>query len=110
MIDTQYNEESFFVRHAYFTGGNDPLKRLKTAPLRALWSPTQLGGKTPRTRADHCRSSPAGAEQDMRLVPRRDVPLVDAAAIVVTSLGPGAGQPKAMLRLGDARVDGCGVR
>lgn len=31
MLDTSYNEESFFVRHCYFTGGNDPLKRLKTA-------------------------------------------------------------------------------
>ena len=31
MIDTNYNGESFFVRHCYFTGGNDPYKRLKTA-------------------------------------------------------------------------------
>ena len=31
MIDTNYNEESFFVRHCYFTGGNDPFKRLKAA-------------------------------------------------------------------------------
>lgn len=31
MIDTDYNEESFFVRHSYFTGGQDPYKRLKTA-------------------------------------------------------------------------------
>lgn len=31
MIDTNYNEESFFVRHCYFTGGNDPYKRLKMA-------------------------------------------------------------------------------
>ena len=31
MIDTNYNEESFFVRHCYFTGSNDPYKRLKTA-------------------------------------------------------------------------------
>ena len=31
MIDTDYNEESFFVRHCYFTGDNDPYKRLKTA-------------------------------------------------------------------------------
>ncbi|RSN07287.1 site-specific DNA-methyltransferase [Streptomyces sp. WAC 05977] len=31
MIDTDYNEESFFVRHCYFTGGNDPYKRLKMA-------------------------------------------------------------------------------
>jgi adenine-specific DNA-methyltransferase len=31
MIDTNYNDESFFVRHCYFTGGLDPYKRLKTA-------------------------------------------------------------------------------
>ena len=30
-IDTDYNEESFFVRHAYFMGANDPFKSLKTA-------------------------------------------------------------------------------
>lgn len=30
MIDTDYNEESFFVRHAYFLGANDPYKALKT--------------------------------------------------------------------------------
>lgn len=29
-IDTHYNEESFFVRHAYFLGANDPYKSLKT--------------------------------------------------------------------------------
>jgi adenine-specific DNA-methyltransferase len=31
MIDTAYNEESFFVRHCYFTGGQDPYSRLKRA-------------------------------------------------------------------------------
>lgn len=31
MIDTDYNEESFFVRHCYFTGDNDPYRRLKAA-------------------------------------------------------------------------------
>jgi adenine-specific DNA-methyltransferase len=31
MIDTTYNGESFFVRHCYFTGGQDPYKRLKGA-------------------------------------------------------------------------------
>ena len=30
-IDTDYNEESFFVRHAYFLGANDPYKSLKAA-------------------------------------------------------------------------------
>jgi adenine-specific DNA-methyltransferase len=30
MLDTDYNEESFFVRHAYFLGANDPYKALTT--------------------------------------------------------------------------------
>lgn len=29
-VDTDYNEESFFVRHAYFLGANDPYSSLKT--------------------------------------------------------------------------------
>ena len=29
-IDTDYNEESFFVRHAYFLGTNNPYKALRT--------------------------------------------------------------------------------
>ncbi len=29
-LDTDYNEESFFVRHAYFLGANDPYSSLKT--------------------------------------------------------------------------------
>ncbi|BCX88257.1 adenine-specific DNA-methyltransferase [Methylomarinovum tepidoasis] len=29
-IDTDYNQESFFVRHAYFLGAGDPYKALKT--------------------------------------------------------------------------------
>ncbi|MCL4490242.1 MAG: site-specific DNA-methyltransferase [Chloroflexi bacterium] len=33
-IDTDYNDESFFVRHAYFTGAGDPYEKLKRA-LRA---------------------------------------------------------------------------
>ena len=33
-IDTDYNEESFFVRHAYFTGAEEPYDKLKRA-LRA---------------------------------------------------------------------------
>ena len=31
MIDSAYNGESFFVRHCYFTGGQDPYARLKRA-------------------------------------------------------------------------------
>ena len=30
-IDTNYNGESFFVRHAYFTGANQPYEKLKRA-------------------------------------------------------------------------------
>ena len=33
-IDTNYNGESFFVRHAYFTGADEPYEKLKKA-LRA---------------------------------------------------------------------------
>ena len=29
-VDTNYNQESFFVRHAYFLGAGDPYKSLKT--------------------------------------------------------------------------------
>ncbi len=29
-VDTDYNEESFFVRHAYFLGASDPYKALRT--------------------------------------------------------------------------------
>ena len=29
-VDTDYDEESFFVRHAYFLGANDPYRALKT--------------------------------------------------------------------------------
>ncbi len=31
MVDTDYDGESFFVRHAYFLGESDPFKSLKTA-------------------------------------------------------------------------------
>jgi adenine-specific DNA-methyltransferase len=41
-IDTDYNEESFFVRHAYFTGADDPYEKLKRALKaeidEAVWS------------------------------------------------------------------------
>jgi adenine-specific DNA-methyltransferase len=37
-IDTDYNEESFFVRHAYFLGANDPYSALKTT-LKAEINP-----------------------------------------------------------------------
>lgn len=40
-IDTDYNEESFFVRHAYFLGANDPYdslkKTLKSEIDQAAW-------------------------------------------------------------------------
>ena len=37
-VDTDYDEESFFVRHAYFLGANDPYKALKTT-LKAEIAP-----------------------------------------------------------------------
>jgi adenine-specific DNA-methyltransferase len=35
-VDTDYNEESFFVRHAYFLGANDPYSALKTTLKAAI--------------------------------------------------------------------------
>jgi adenine-specific DNA-methyltransferase len=71
-IDTDYNEESFFVRHAYFMGANDPYKSLKTA-LKAeideeAWAACRAGHecriaalscKPPAPRARSCRLFPA---------------------------------------------------
>jgi len=50
-IDTDYNGESFFVRHAYFLGQNDPYKALKTT-LKAeineeAWSPLKSNTSRP---------------------------------------------------------------
>jgi len=50
-VDTDYNEESFFVRHAYFLGAGDPYGSLKTT-LKAeidadAWS--SLNSDTSRT-------------------------------------------------------------
>ena len=50
-IDTDYNEESFFVRHAYFLGAGDPYKALKTT-LKAeideeAWSTLRSGYLAP---------------------------------------------------------------
>ena len=49
-IDTDYNEESFFVRHAYFLGANDPYKALKTT-LKAEIDPTRGRRSTATSRA-----------------------------------------------------------
>ncbi len=56
MIDTDYNEESFFVRHCYFTGGQDPYARLKRA-LQAdidedAWESLRRTGSRPFSRPE----------------------------------------------------------
>ncbi|HMU33870.1 MAG TPA: DNA methyltransferase [Pyrinomonadaceae bacterium] len=58
-IDTDYNEESFFVRHAYFLGQNDPYKSLKTS-LKAeineeAWSTLNSDTSRPFKRPDSGR-------------------------------------------------------
>lgn len=65
-IDTDYNEESFFVRHAYFLGQNDPYSALKTTPKAEIneeaWATLNSTprGHLPNQRADgsRLRSSP----------------------------------------------------
>ena len=58
-IDTDYNQESFFVRHAYFLGAGDPYKSLKTT-LRAeidedAWSTLHSATSRPFPRPEQGR-------------------------------------------------------
>lgn len=56
-IDTAYNGESFFVRHAYFTGADEPYEKLKRAlkaeidesAWSAVYSTKSLPFDTPKT-------------------------------------------------------------
>jgi adenine-specific DNA-methyltransferase len=56
-VDTNYNGESFFVRHAYFSGGDEPYEKLKRAlraevdeaAWEALYSTTSRPFKAPET-------------------------------------------------------------
>ena len=52
-VDTDHNEESFFVRHAYFLGANDPYKALKTSLKtevhREAWGPCTATPPAPST-------------------------------------------------------------
>jgi adenine-specific DNA-methyltransferase len=56
-IDTNYDGKSFFVRHAYFTGGDEPYERLKRtlraeideAAWSALYSAESLPFEKPAT-------------------------------------------------------------
>ncbi len=80
-IDTDYNGESFFVRHAYFTGAGDPYEKLKRA-LRAeidesawaaLYSTTSRAIRNPQVRTDRHKSnqplrrrSPEGLQNPLR--------------------------------------------
>ncbi|WP_019905962.1 site-specific DNA-methyltransferase [Methylobacterium sp. 77] len=53
-VDTDYDEESFFVRHAYFLGANDPYKSLKAALMaeidEAAWATLYRATSRPFTR------------------------------------------------------------
>lgn len=58
-IDTDYNEESFFVRQAYFLGANDPYKALKTT-LKAeineeAWASLHSDTSRPFDKPKSCR-------------------------------------------------------
>ena len=62
-VDTDYNEESFFVRHAYFLGANDPYKALKTT-LKAeidldAWAPPSTATPPAPSRAPPPAASPS---------------------------------------------------
>ena len=58
-IDTDYNGESFFVRHAYFLGANDPYKALRTTLKaeidREAWASLHSATSRPFPRPDSGR-------------------------------------------------------
>jgi len=58
-LDTNYNGESFFVRHAYFTGGDDPTSGCS--------APSAPKSTKPRGRA----STPLGAVRSRARTPAR---------------------------------------
>jgi adenine-specific DNA-methyltransferase len=68
-IDTNYNEESFFVRHAYFLGANDPYSSLKTTlkaeideeAWESLHSDVSRAFDKPETAASPSKSSTTSA-------------------------------------------------
>ena len=62
-IDTDYNGESFFVRHAYFTGADEPYEKLQRA-LRAeideaAWATLYSHRQPPVRRARRPARSPS---------------------------------------------------
>ena len=65
-IDTDYNEESFFVRHAYFLGANDPYSALKTT-LKAESTP-KPGLPCTATRHAHSRNQRTAASPSRSLI------------------------------------------
>jgi adenine-specific DNA-methyltransferase len=58
-LDTDYNEESFLVRHAYFLGANDPYSSLKTTLKaeidREAWESLNSDVSRPFDRPNSCR-------------------------------------------------------
>ena len=68
-IDSDYNEESFFVRHAYFTGADEPYKKLQRA-LKAeidedAWA-TPLQHREPPVRCAVDRQDRGEGDQPLR--------------------------------------------
>ena len=51
MIDTDYDGESFFVRHCYFTGGNDPYAQLKRTLMADIDKDAWASLRSTRSRA-----------------------------------------------------------
>src|SRR5262249_53838644 len=56
-IDTDYNEESFFVRHAYFLGQNDPFGALRTTLKSEINAEAWSSVDSPTSRAFRNRAT-----------------------------------------------------
>ena len=87
-VDTDYNEESFFVRHAYFLGANDPYKALKDHPQdgdppRRLGNPAQR--HLPPLRPPRLRPHRRQGHQPPRRRSNEGLPRLNQASLVTLS-------------------------
>ncbi|GHT00222.1 restriction endonuclease subunit M [Synergistales bacterium] len=64
-VDTDYNEESFFVRQAYFLGANDPYKSLKTTLKAEI---NEEAWATLRSAASRPFEKPAGGKIAVKVI------------------------------------------
>ena len=98
-VDTDYNEEAFFVRQAYFLGANDPYKSLKTT-LKAeidaeawatLHSDTSRPFNPPRLRPHRRKSNQPPRRRGNESLPRVSGTVREGRSVIPAQAGTSVG-------------------